>query len=169
MADNVVGWKLDPLGSQNSAWPRGSEEEICLYTVHFKRFILKPTWQSEWFVALEGLGFEKYGMFLWFVLPWTLIGEEEAEHQMFSVSSALRLRWSAAVRLRGCAADLDLLQTISWAYGGSGPRDVLYSPECQRRPCQLDELKRQIPSEDPVSQDHENQTSPLLNLTCVAA
>ncbi len=70
------------------------------------------------------------------------------------------------------------IQSISRSDGGSEPTDDLYSSECQRRPCQLDELQRQIPSEDPVNhrdkitktrQDHENQTSSLLNLTCVAA
>ncbi len=65
------------------------------------------------------------------------------------------------------------IQSVSRSDGGSEPTDDLYSSECQ-----LDELQRQIPSEDPVNhrdkitktrQDHENQTSSLLNLTCVAA
>ncbi len=35
--------------------------------------------------------------------------------------------------------------------GGSAPRDNLYSPERQRRPGDLDEPQRQIPSEDPAT------------------
>ncbi len=43
------------------------------------------------------------------------------------------------------------IQTVSRSDGGSAPRDDLYSPERQRRPGQLDEPQRLIPSEDPVS------------------
>ncbi len=42
------------------------------------------------------------------------------------------------------------IQSVSRSDGGSAPRDDLYSPERQRRPRQLDEPQRQIPSEDPV-------------------
>ncbi len=48
-------------------------------------------------------------------------------------------------------------QSVSRSDGGSAPRDDLYSPECQRRPCQLDELQRQIPSEDLVG--HRDKTT----------
>ncbi len=41
------------------------------------------------------------------------------------------------------------IQSVSRSDGGSAPRDDLYSPECQRRPGQLDEPQRLIPSEDP--------------------
>ncbi len=43
------------------------------------------------------------------------------------------------------------IQSVSRSDGGSAPRDDLYSPERQRRPGQLDEPQRLIPSEDPVS------------------
>ncbi len=43
------------------------------------------------------------------------------------------------------------IQSVSRSDGGSAPRDDLYSPEHQRRPGQLDEHQRLIPSEDPVS------------------
>ncbi len=35
-------------------------------------------------------------------------------------------------------------QSVSRSYGGSAHRDELDGSECQRRPCQLDELQRQI-------------------------
>ncbi len=40
---------------------------------------------------------------------------------------------------------------VSRSDGGSAPRDDFYSPGRQRRPGQLDEPQRQIPSEDSVS------------------
>ncbi len=40
------------------------------------------------------------------------------------------------------------IQSVCRSDGGSAPRDNLDSPECQWRPCQLDELQRQIPSKD---------------------
>ncbi len=43
------------------------------------------------------------------------------------------------------------IQSVSRSDGGSAPRDDLYNPEHQRRPGQLDERQRLIPSEDPVS------------------
>ncbi|KAL0199251.1 hypothetical protein M9458_007791 [Cirrhinus mrigala] len=43
------------------------------------------------------------------------------------------------------------IQSVSRPDGGSAPRDDLYSPECQRRPHQLDEPQRRIPSEDLVT------------------
>ncbi|KAL0198775.1 hypothetical protein M9458_007315, partial [Cirrhinus mrigala] len=43
------------------------------------------------------------------------------------------------------------IQSVSRSDGGSTPRDDLYSPECQRRPRQLDELQRRIPSKDLVT------------------
>ncbi len=43
------------------------------------------------------------------------------------------------------------IQSVSRSDGGSAPRDDLYSPERQQRPGQLDEPKRQIPSEDLVT------------------
>ncbi len=43
------------------------------------------------------------------------------------------------------------IQSVSRSDGGSAPRDDLYSLERQRRPGQLDEPQRLIPSEDPVS------------------
>ncbi len=57
------------------------------------------------------------------------------------------------------------IQSVSRSDGGSAPRHDLYSPECQRRPGQLDEPQRQIPSEDLVSRrpsghDLGNQVSP---------
>ncbi len=38
------------------------------------------------------------------------------------------------------------IQSVSKPDGGSAPRDDLYSPERQRRPGQLDEPQRLIPS-----------------------
>ncbi len=43
------------------------------------------------------------------------------------------------------------IQSVSRSYGGSAPRDNLYSSERQRRPGHLDEPQRQIPSEDLVT------------------
>ncbi len=43
------------------------------------------------------------------------------------------------------------IQSVSRSDDGSAPRDDLYSPERQRRPGQLDEPQRLIPSEGPVS------------------
>jgi len=42
------------------------------------------------------------------------------------------------------------IQTVYGPDGESGPRDDLYSPECQQRPGLPDEPQRQIPSEDLV-------------------
>ncbi len=43
------------------------------------------------------------------------------------------------------------IQSVSRSEGGSTQRDDLYSPECQRSQWHLDEIQRQIPSEDLVS------------------
>ncbi len=48
-------------------------------------------------------------------------------------------------------------QSVSRSDGGSGPRYDSYSAECQQRPYQLDELQRQIPSEDLVG--HQDKTT----------
>ncbi len=56
------------------------------------------------------------------------------------------------------------IQSVSRSDGGSAPRDDLYSPECQRRPCQLDELQRQIPSEDLVG--HRDKTTRTRQVLC---
>ncbi|KAI2662347.1 Superoxide dismutase [Cu-Zn] 3 [Labeo rohita] len=43
------------------------------------------------------------------------------------------------------------IQSVSRPDGESAPRDNLYSLECQRSPCQLDEPQRQIPFKDLVT------------------
>ncbi len=43
------------------------------------------------------------------------------------------------------------IQSVSRSYGGSSPRDDLYSSERQRRPGHLDEPQTQISSEDLVT------------------
>ncbi len=59
-------------------------------------------------------------------------------------------------------------QSVSRSDGGSAPRDDLYSSQCQRRPCQLDELQRQIPYEDSIHamlvSSGQNRTAPRLCL-----
>ncbi len=56
------------------------------------------------------------------------------------------------------------IQSVSRSDGGSAPRDDLYSPECQQRSCQLDELQRQIPSEDLVG--HRDKTTRTRQVLC---
>ncbi len=56
------------------------------------------------------------------------------------------------------------IQSISRPDGGSAPRDDLYSPECQRRPCQLDELQRQIPCKD--LDGHRHKTTRTRGVLC---
>ncbi|XP_058634529.1 uncharacterized protein LOC131542159 [Onychostoma macrolepis] len=48
--------------------------------------------------------------------------------------------------------------------GGSTSRDYLYSPECQWRPCQLDEPQRQIPSKDLAG--HRDKTMGTRRVLC---
>ncbi len=52
----------------------------------------------------------------------------------------------------------------SSSHDGSAPGDDLYSPECQRRPCQLDELQRQNSSEDLIG--HQDKTTRTRRILC---
>ncbi len=56
------------------------------------------------------------------------------------------------------------IQSVSRSDGGSAPRDNLNSPEFQQRPHQIDELQRQILSEDLFG--HRDKTTRTRHVLC---
>ncbi len=58
------------------------------------------------------------------------------------------------------------IKSVSRSDGGSAPRDNLYSPEHQRRPGQLDEPQRQIPSRPCLLDGHQDEISGIRWVLC---